>query len=171
MQELNTTTLRGILAAILSVDEKYIVPKQGNWWNPQEADANIENWCAYRIVSNTPRTAPFYVSRTENGQEINSCVVTKIATIELQFVGPSSETLAQSVANWPLRADVNEQFKTVQGSIMLDDMNAISSIFSQDGNNTITAWNVRFDVLWESITDTTQGLMIDLTLEGTIKRL
>ena len=47
--ELNQTTLRGILAAILSVDQKYVVPKQGNWFNPQEANANIENWCAYQI--------------------------------------------------------------------------------------------------------------------------
>ena len=36
MMTLTQKTLRGILAKVLSVDEKLIIPKQGNWWNPQE---------------------------------------------------------------------------------------------------------------------------------------
>ena len=58
--QLNQTTLRGILAQIFSVNEKYVVPKQGNWWNPQENANNIQNWIAYRIKENRPRTTPFY---------------------------------------------------------------------------------------------------------------
>lgn len=171
--ELNQTTLRGILAAILSVNLKYIVPKQGNWWNPQETGANVANWCAYRIKSNSPRTAPFYNNKTavsNNTQtKVNSVYVEKIADIELQFVGPDSETLAQSVCMWPMRADVQAQFKSVQGAVMYDDFNAVSSFFAQEGANTVTAWNVNFRVLWMQNIDTTQQHLVSADINGNIK--
>lgn len=170
--ELNQTTLRGILAAVLSVDPKYIVPKQGNWWNPQQSGANIANWCAYRIKSNRPRTAPFYQegSNTANNATtpVNSVAVLKIAEIDLQFVGPQSEELAQSVSMWPFRSDVKAQFAQVHGAIMNDEYDAISSAFYQEGANTVMAWNVTIGVLWYSILDTTQGLMPQLTLNGKV---
>lgn len=168
--ELNQTTLRGILAAILSVDEKYVVPKQGNWWNPQAADANIANWCAYQIRRNRPRTVPFYDKGTDNGSAVNVVTVLKMAEIDLQFVGPKSEELANSVALWPLRSDVQTQFKKVHGAIMNDEYDAVSSPFYQEGGNTVTAWNVPVKVLWYSIMDTEQGTMPALTFEGSINR-
>ena len=170
--ELNQTTLRGILAAILSVNEKYVVPKQGNWFNPQEANANIENWCAYQIRQNRPRTLPFYdVGTQRQGQvetKVNGGAVLKIADIDLQFVGPRSEELANSVAFWPLRSDVQTQFKTVQGAILNDEYDAISSIFMQEGNNTVMAWNTTIRVQWYSLLDTNQGRMPALLFDGKI---
>lgn len=170
--ELNQTTLRGILATIFSVDQKYIVPKQGNWFNPQEANANVENWCAYQIRQSRPRTTPFYnVGQQGSGQlvqKVNGVAVLKIADIDLQFVGPKSEELANSVASWPLRTDVAAQFKTVQGAIMNGEYDAISSNFMQDGNNTVLAWNVTIRVQWYSITDTNQGNMPLVNLNGRI---
>lgn len=169
--ELNQTTLRGILAQILSVDEKYIVPKQGNWWNPQQPEANIANWCAYQIKRNRPRTAPFYNEGSEDDTKVNGVAVLKIAEIDLQFVGPASEELANSVSMWPLRSDVKAAFQQVQGAIMTDEYDAISSPFYQEGNNTVTAWNVpNVKVLWYSIQDTTQGLLPVISLDGTIKK-
>ena len=170
--ELNQTTLRGILAAVLSVDPKYIVPKQGNWWNPQKPGANIENWCAYQIRRNRPRTVPFYDegSNTVNNSKtaVNSVAVLKIADIDLQFVGPQSEELANSVSMWPFRSDVKTEFEKVHGAIMNDEYDAISSAFYQEGANTVMAWNVSIRVLWYSILDTTQGRMPQLTLNGKI---
>lgn len=172
--ELNQTTLRGILAEILSVDEKYIVPKQGNWWNPQATDANIENWCAYQIRRNRPRTVPFYQEgkNTVNNATtpVNSVSVLKIAEIDLQFVGPQSEELANSVAMWPFRSDVKAQFEKVHGAIMNDEYDAVSSPFYQEGANTVTAWNVSLKVLWYSILETSQGLMPSITLDGNIRK-
>ncbi len=172
--ELNQTTLRGILAAVLSVDPKYVVPKQGNWWNPQDKEANIANWCAYQIKRNRPRTLPFYQEgkRVNNSATpVNSVAVLKIAEIDLQFVGPQSEALANSVAMWPLRTDVKKEFKKVHGAIMNDEYDAISSTFHQEGGNTVMAWNVpNVKVLWYSITDTSQGRMPALSLEGNIKQ-
>lgn len=167
--ELNQTNLRGILVTILLVDENHIVPKQGNWWNPQENGGNVENWCAYRIKSNRPRTAPFYNEGTQNGTKTNAATILKAAEIELQFVGPQSEDLAQSVALWPLRSDVQAAFKEVHGSILLEDNTAISSYFSQEGENTVTAWNVTITVLWYSIMETGQGKMPGVTFNGNIK--
>lgn len=172
--ELNQTTLRGILAAVLSVDPKYIVPKQGNWWNPQSANANIENWCAYQIRRNRPRTSPFYDkgSNTVNNSKtaVNSVAVLKIADIDLQFVGPQSEEIANSVAMWPFRSDVKAQFAQVHGAIMNDEFDAVSSAFYQEGANTVMAWNVTIRILWYSILDTTQGQMPQLTLQGKVIR-
>ena len=171
--ELNQTTLRGILAAVLSVDPKYVVPKQGNWWNPQDKEANIANWCAYQIKRNRPRTAPFYDEGTNSGQPVNGVAVLKIAEIDLQFVGPQSEELAQSVSMWPFRSDVKTEFQKVHGAIMTDEYDAISSHFHQDGANTVMAWNTTIRVLWYSILDTNQGPMPALDLQGNViqKRL
>lgn len=152
MTELNQSTLRGILAQILSVDAKYVVPKQGNWFNPQEYAEKPSDWCAYRIKSNRPRTAPFY-NETETK---NRVCVEKIADIELQFVGPNSETIAQNVATWPLRSDVKDKFQTVQGAILYDDLSAFSTSFYQDGTNNVMAWNVNIRVVWVSILETSQ---------------
>ena len=172
--ELNQTTLRGILAAVLSVDPTYVVPKQGNWWNPQAKNANIANWCAYQIRRNRPRTAPFYHEGSETQQGVKTPVhgvaVLKIADIDLQFVGPQSEELANSVAMWPFRSDVKAQFQQVHGAIMTDEYDAISSNFYQEGANTVMAWNVTISVLWYSILDTNQGRMPALSLEGNIRQ-
>lgn len=164
--QLNQTTLHGILARILSVDEKYIVPKQGNWWNPQDKERNIATWCAYRIKSNRPRTTPFYQELKDG---TNSAAVLKLATIELQFVGVHSEELAQSVALWPLRGDVQEQFASVQGSIMPEDLSAIPSDFYQEGNNTVLAWNVpELKVLWYDVLDSGQQPLTTIETGGQI---
>ena len=160
--ELNQKTLRGILAAILSVNEKYVVPKQGNWWNPQEQNGAPTNWCAYLIRSNRPRTAPGYIS--EKG--VNYAVTQKMAKIELQFVGTDAEELAQSVSLWHLRGDVQEQFRSVQGAVMYCDADAVPSIFAQDGTNTVLAWNTTVSVLWWSMKQTTQGSMPLLVLQA-----
>lgn len=171
--QLNQTTLRGILAAILSVDEKYVVPKQGNWWNPQASGNNVANWCAYKIKSNKPRTAPFYqaIEKTTNNASVvkNNVGVLKIATVELQFVGPLSEQLAQSVAMWPLRSDVKTQFQSVNGAVMYDDYTAISSDFYQDGNNTVVAWNVpAVQILWYDLLETNQQQLTTIDIGGRI---
>lgn len=163
--ELNQSTLRGILAQITSVDEKFIVPKQGNWWNPQENLNQPDTWCAYLIRSNTPRTAPFYIK----GANGNQAAVEKIATIDLQFVGQQAEELAQTVAFWNLRTDVNEALKQVQGSILYSDKEAQSSNFYQQGSNNVLAWNTTIKILWFHLLDTNQGLFPNMELNGYIK--
>ena len=168
--ELNQTTLRGILATILSADPEYIVPKQGNWWNPQEAAAiRPHTWCAYVIRSNRPVTAPWFEPGEIEGVPANRAFVIKIAIIDLQFVGPQAETLAQSVAYWPNRADVAEALAEVQGAIMYTDMEARSSTFYQDGANNVLAWNVSIRIHWIQEMYTGQGLLKGADLGGVIE--
>lgn len=165
MMELNQSTLRGILAAITSVDERFIVPKQGNWWNPQDRRGKPDTWCAYAIRGNRPRTLPYYLEEKEG---TNSVVVEKIATIDLQFVGPQAEAMAQSVSAWPLRSDVQQQFKNVRGAIMNDTYEARSSNFYQDGMNGVMAWNVTIKVLWNHVIDTDQTAIRTIETGGKI---
>lgn len=170
--DLDQTTLRGILAAILSnsgtTNETYIVPKQGNWWNPQEALVQPDTWCAYQIRSNKPVTAPWAEPGIKNLVRTNRYLVNKIAIIDLQFVGPQAETLAQSVAYWPSRVDVQKEFADVQGAVMYSDMEARSSSFYQDGANNVLAWNVQVRVHWIQELFTSQGTITGATLGGTI---
>lgn len=58
--------------------------------------------------------------------------------------------MRQSVANWTLREDVKKAFQSVQGAVMYTSANAISSVFAQDGNNTVLSWNVDIQVSWIS---------------------
>lgn len=164
--DLNQTTLRGILARILSVDEKYIVPKQGNWWNPQENVGNINNWCAYVIRESKGRTVPFY--HAENGQ--NYATQLKITTIDLQFVGPDSEEIANSVSFWSIREDVKAQFEQVQGSILPSDAIARSNNFYQDGANTVLSWNTQIKIKWFQLINTQQGTMPLIQTNGKINQ-
>lgn len=163
--QLNQTNLRGILAKILSVDKSHIVPKQANWWNPQSRLKNISTWCAYRIKSNKPRTAPFY----KEIDGVNCAVVLKLASIELQFVGEKSEEIAQSVAFWTLRDDVKNALADVHGSILYEDDTAISSDFFQDGANTVIAWNIPdLKIIWYDIISTNQNSLIRIDIQGNV---
>jgi len=113
---------------------------------------------------------PFYNEGSDNNTAVNGAAVLKIAEIDLQFVGPQSEELANNVALWPLRADVQEQFRAVHGAIMNDEYDAVSAPFYQNGNNNVLSWNTTIRVLWYSILDTDQGRMPGLSFDGDIKK-
>lgn len=53
---------------------------------------------------------------------------------------------------------------------MNDSMEAVSSNFYQDGNNTVLAWNVTFRVLWYHVIDTAQGKMEAVLMDGKINK-
>lgn len=164
--QLNQTTLRGILAEILSVDQNHVVPKQGNWWNPQQKGADIENWCAYRIKRSVPKTPPFYAELSEG---VGSVAVLKVSVVELQFVGPLAEQLAQSVAMWALRGDVKEALAAVRGAIMYENLEAVPSDFYQEGANTVIAWNVpELKIMWFDTVETNQKPIMTIDIGGKI---
>lgn len=164
MTELNQQALRGILAQVTSVDPAFIVPKQGTWWNPQEQAGSPDTWCAFMIRRSRSRTAGFYFAENRDGGTENCASVEKVSIIDLQFVGPQAETIANSVSHWPMRADVAEAFKTVRGSVLNTVSEAVSSNFYQDGVNNVVAWNVSIEVLWYHLIDTNQEVMPQITL-------
>ena len=116
--ELNQTTLRGILAAVLSVDPKYVVPKQGNWWNPQDGQRNIE-WCAYQINDATdpaPHLFPFLHEGSEQQQHNETPKLGNGGRFENSRNRPAvCRTTERRLANSvyvAFRSDVKTQFQT-----------------------------------------------------------
>jgi len=77
--------------------------------------------------------------------------------------------IAQSVAFWTLREDVQREFADVRGALMYSGMQAQSSPFFQDGLNTVTAWNVTIRVLWYHVMDTAQDRMPPFSAGGNIR--
>ena len=147
---LSQTTLRTTLATILSVDPKYIVPKQGNWFNPQDMLPTEEKpltWVAYRISRAKPRIIPVLVE-DEDGKRSFTFIVSKV---DLQIVGTRAEALAESVAHWMRRQDVRDAFELIDASLMAQDFTTSVLDFYQDGANNILSYNVSFYVVWESV--------------------
>jgi hypothetical protein len=155
--DLNMSSLRTILSNIYFPDDaeaglKYIIPKVGTWFNPQELLSRSEKpltWIGFVIKRQVPVALPYYVKDVdEDDDEDNYLETQKIAYISLQFVGKRAESLSNQVQSWLERDDVQEQFDTVCGKLMAGVMEARPSPFMQDGLNNILAWNVDIKVLW-----------------------
>jgi hypothetical protein len=169
--ELNQTTLRQILSAILNVDPKYVVPKQGNWWNPQDSLSTPDKpktWCAYRIEAEQPLDIAYYeqADATNFQGKANFSVQHKVATISLQFVGDLAEDLAGSVGHWSHNGSVREQLEQVGGQLYGDSGLVTVSEFFQDGLNTVLSYNVRIRIVWASTVETAQPPMPDMVFGG-----
>ena len=68
--------LEGILATILACDSKYVIPRQGNWYNPQDNTADPlkpDTWCGYAIEDEDPFDQPFYYRTTRSRRRTGSC--------------------------------------------------------------------------------------------------
>ena len=164
---LTQSTLRSTLAAIFSVDEKYIVPKQGNWFNPQDMLATPDKpstWVAFRIDKGSPRTMPFLAMSTKMVEEVEAhieeSVTVYISTVTLQIVGTLAETLAQSVAHWMNRTDVSEAFDLIDASIIASTYDYTVLDFYQDGANNVLSYNVKFRVQWTSVVQSTADTLL-----------
>ena len=159
---LNQSLLRGILARILSVDQSYIVPKQGNWYNPQDRD-QLSTFIAYVLRSSDSIVMPYYF----NGALNPTSVALKKGVLELQFVGNSAEELADSVSHWIHRKDVQAEFKAVNAQLMATDFgNYQVSNFSQAGLNTVLAFNVSCPLQWISTIEANQDRIESATMTG-----
>jgi hypothetical protein len=134
--------LRAALVSIFQVDQAYVIPKQGNWWNPEDK-AGSGTWIAYTIRSSHPVVQPHMI------QAGNTKVVSNHLTeIDLQIVGVLSEQWAQSVSLWSMRADVETIFNNIGCVVLADNLGHYNvSTFIQDGLNSVLAYNVRFNLI------------------------
>ena len=147
------TTLRTILKTIFQVDEKYIVPKQGNWWNPQDS-LNSGTWIAYLIRNSSPTATAFMQTGTLPTGGIGSELATSytISDIELQIVGKDAEMIANSIQLWLTRPDIVDLFDSYHAQLCADGLGDwTASVFSQEGLNTNIAFNTRFRVQWANM--------------------
>lgn len=172
MSMLDNILLRDILAEIFfAVEDReraknYIVPKQGNWYNPQDTEEDkIATWIAYAI----PERYSILKARQdvdEDGNVLN--VVNELVTIQLQFVGTAAERLAASVMHWPKRGDVADAFAVVSGQIRDDRIDVVASWFKQEGLNTTYAYNTRVRVYCANVQETGANRLWHFSANGII---
>ena len=160
MTVLNEAFLLSVLPGILALDPKYVVPRQGNWYNPQDHLEPMEKpmtWCAFAIEDDVPVDAPHYVTDPLDPTK-NWSVQHRIATVSLQFVGPRAMASAASVGHWLHRQDVFEALSEIDARL-IGSASAVSVVdFAQEGANTVKAYTVRVRVAWASEIETGQTL-------------
>jgi|WetSurMetagenome_2_1015567.scaffolds.fasta_scaffold377704_2 hypothetical protein len=147
--------LKTFLATIFDIDEKYVLPKQWNWYNPQSVLAIGEKpltWVAYKIKSNDPITPNWEVKESEI---VNNVTVWKrylasynIARIELQFIGTRAEEYANSIQFFPERQDVIDELQDCEGVIMRSDFKVYPTDYIQEGLNSVLSFNTNFKIEW-----------------------
>jgi hypothetical protein len=168
--DLTLDTLRGMLVAIFGVDEKYVVPRQGDWFNPQDMLPTAEKpmtWLAFDIEDDTPIDLAHFQGDPASGAG-NDSVQHRTARITLQFVGTRGHTMALTVGHWIHNQKVRDQLALVEGQLYGDSGSVRTSDFYQDGENTVKAYNVTVRVAWTSRVATGQGLMESLQFQGKV---
>lgn len=175
MSVLTSALLRDILAEIFfapdvrDANKRFIVPKQGNWYNPQDTvDEKPATWIAYSIPSRVSQLKAR--EDVEQGETFDVVVnlLTELITIELQFVGASAEIFAASVMHWPKRADVSDAFAVVSGQVRDDKIKVITSWFQQEGMNTTYAHNVSVRVYCENTLSSSAQILQHVTANGSV---
>lgn len=171
MSNLNLDNLRTILSEIFfAVDVradnlKYIVPKQGNWYNPQDNTADmIATWIGYNIPDRRSIIRP----RSVVVEDTVENVVNEIVTIDLQFIGTDAEAAALSVMHWNSRADVQEALAVVSGQPLDESVRVIQSIYKQEGFNTTYAYNVKRRIVCANTQSTVASLLQHVYIAGNV---
>lgn len=166
---LNAANLQATLSAILGVDPAYVVPRQGNWFQPTGGEnypGKPKTWCAFRIDGTRPVTTPHFVALDT---ETNWSVAHKIASISLQFVGDVAEDLANSVVHWLHNSAVQDAWAAYDGRLMASSGAVTVTDFDQQGANTVLAYNVRIEVVYADEIDSGQTYPIpDFEFEGQV---
>lgn len=168
MTVLNEETLAPMLATILDLDPSFVVPKQGNWFNPQDMTPTPQKpmtWCAYAIDDEEPIDLPHYVA---DSTPANWSVQHKRARLVLQFVGTDAKRLASSVGHWVLRQSAQDQFALVDGRIMGDSGRVRATDFYQDGENTVKAYNTSVGIIYASEIETGQDVVTEVDFQGVV---
>ena len=177
MSVLTSELLRDILAEIFFAPEvreankRFIVPKQGNWYNPQDtSEGKPATWVAYAITSRVTQLKAredVELDEDETYERVVS-LLTELVYIDLQFVGASAEAFAVSVMHWPKRADVTVAFDIVSGQVRDDKIKVVASWFTQEGLNTTYAYNVQVRVYCENTMSGTAQVLKHVTADGSI---
>lgn len=174
MGQLTQNFIRDFLVQGFGADPRFVVPKQGNWWNPQDKAKDGQKpatWCAYRISAAKNRSVPFYqiVEQDNPLPDINVSTTYMISTIEVQLIGELAEINAMSIAHWINRQDLREMLDLVNSQFLVSGLgDYIVSNYSQDGENTVLAYNSKIMLQWASTIDTTQTILTSANLSGNV---
>jgi hypothetical protein len=172
MTQVNQEELRTFLSTVFGIDEKYVVPKQFNWYNPQSYLTKEEQpltWVAYKIKENNPITTNFPVIEDIDSVLIQYKASYNIAKIELQFIGVRAEEYANSIQFFPDRQDVVDELEDCEGVVMQNDFKVYPTDYIQDGLNSVLSWNVNFKIEWTKKQPVNQEIAQGIdTIGGTI---
>jgi hypothetical protein len=160
MTSLDEAFLLSILPGILALDPKYVVPRQGNWYNPQDHLEPMEQpktWCAFAIEDDVPIDAPHYALDPLN-PGANWSVQHRIAAVALQFVGTRAKASATSIGHWLHRQDVFAALSQIDGRLIGSESKISTVDFVQEGANTVKAYTVRIRIAYASEIETGQTL-------------
>lgn len=171
--------LRSILAQIYSADEmapvtNIIVPKQGNWWNPQDYIPNPDKpttWIAFLMRDGTPRSTPIYIQADQTEEAVSPIsMVPNVSWVELQFVGDKAEELAQSLQHWSRMSKVVGLFMAEGAQLMAQDLGKYTvSSFYQDGLNSVLAYNAVFGLQWGNNLASEQDQLLFAEMGGDVE--
>lgn len=165
MGSLTHEFLRDFLSKAFVADKKTIVPKQANWWNPQdfsEDGEKVPTWCAFKIARSIPVTFPGY--QVNNSVNISSVVYK--SEIEIQLVGSLAEANANAMAHWWNREDLKYYLEQNDMQFMNPLGNFKVSNFYQEGLNNVFAYNCVFWIQWTSTIDTSQTIVDTVNING-----
>ncbi len=163
---INQTVLQTVLETILP--NVTIVPKQGNWFNPQD-QKNYGTWVAYILRNPHPTSTSFKQLGNApvlgSGSEISTNYF--IGDVELQIVGEKAEDIAYGISLWLERSDIVALFDSHYAQLCYDGLGAIQvSQFSQDGLNGVLAYNVQFRLQWANMLDITYSKLDTASISG-----
>ena len=167
-ENINMKNLRDVLSLIFfgeSTEEtkKYVVPLQGNWYNPSQVH-NVDNWIGY--VIDTIRTNVAIVNRMDDGKRYYRNCQT---SIHLAFIGKDAELMAQSVLFWSSRADVQALIdKKYKGVVNNKEIEIYSSLYMQEGLNSTICWNVDISLQHNMMLDSDSPILRRADLSGSL---
>lgn len=163
---LDQVSFRSTLAAILSIDPEFIIPKQGNWFNPQDilmGAKKPDTWVAFKVNRGKPVVVPFLQTLDDDSQ---ASITWLKGWAEIQFMGIRGEDLAQNVAHWPHRSDVKDAFRSIDAELMNTDLSYKTYSYYQDGLNSVLAYRVTINILHANYVVTAQDSWL-ATVPGT----
>jgi hypothetical protein len=165
--------VQSLLSLGFGLSPTYVVPKQGNWFNPQDNGAEgfkVDTWCAYKINNSTSKTLPYFDAYLDGSGNVSTVMM--VSTVDVQLVGKYAEEGVLSMAHWPIRWDILD-FLMVSGMALLPQGlgDYFTSNFIQDGLNNVLAFNASFDVVWLNEILTTQQVLQSVVLPSGITQI
>jgi hypothetical protein len=152
-----------LMMAFSITDPTLVVPKQGNWFNPQSmTSGKPSTWCAYLIKRTRDRTLPYY-EIADDGVS-NQSTVPVISDIDIQLVGSGAEIASLSVSHWLNRQDLKDYLRDNGMQLVGRPSESITSHFMQDGMNNVLAYNRTFSIQWDNYVTSTAVKLTDVTL-------
>lgn len=166
-ENINMTNLRDTLVYIFfggdPEKKKYVVPLQGNWYNPSQVHS-VDNWIGY-VIDSCSSSVAIVNSQTDGRRYYRECQT----RIHLAFIGEKAEQMAQSVLFWECRTDVQKLLDArYKGVLNNKPVEIYTSMYMQEGLNSTLCWNVDVSIQHNMMLDSESPILRKADLSGSI---